>query len=99
MDDPRRWRAGLDASKNVLSSDDQGWPRVLQHLAQPVAWIVRIQGDKGASRRQASQDGEGKHRTCRQYYADQVSRFGFGRDGFRQPGKAIPQFPKRERCV
>src|SRR5450432_1553614 len=82
MDDARRWRDGLDASKELLSSDDQGGPRILQHLAQPVVWIVRIQGDKGASRRQASQHCERKHRTRRQYDSDQVSGLGFGRDGF-----------------
>jgi hypothetical protein len=82
MDDARRWRAGIDASKDILSCDDQGWPRILQHLHQPVAWIVRIQGNKGTSGRQASQYGEGKHRTRGQQYADQVSRLGFCRDGF-----------------
>ena len=60
---------------------------------------MSIQGHKRASRRQARQHGEGKHRTCRQQDADQLSRFGFGRDGFGQPGEAIPQFPKGERCV
>ena len=100
MDEVRRyWRDGLDASSDILSSDDQGWPRIVQHLAQPVARVARIQGDKGASRRQASQHGERKHRTSRQYNTDQVSRFGFGRDGFGQSGETIPQFRKRERCV
>ena len=100
MDDARGWRAGpRTPAKDVLASDDQGWPRILQHLAQPVAWIVGIQGDKGASRRQAGQHGERKHRDRRQDDADQISRSGFGRDGFGQSGEAIPQFRIRERCV
>ena len=86
-------------AKDIVSSDDQGWPRILQHLAQPVAGIVRIQRDKGASRRQAGQHGERTHRTRRQYYADQVSRFGFSRDGFGESGEAIPQFRIRERGI
>src|ERR1700686_4306254 len=36
-----------------------------------------------------------KHRTCRQYYTDQVSWLGFLRDGFGQSGEAIPQFRKK----
>ena len=72
MDDARGRRDGLDAAKDILSSDDQSWPRILQHLAQPVAWILRIQGDKGASRRQARQHGERKHRTRRQDDADEL---------------------------
>src|SRR6202795_3096515 len=76
MDDARRLCAGIDASKDILSSDDQGRPRILQHLSQPVAWIVRIKGNKGTSGRQASQYGEVKHRTCRQHDADQLSRIG-----------------------
>src|SRR5439155_9778646 len=51
LDDAHRWGDGLYASKDILSSDDQRRPRVLQYLTQPVAWIVRIQGDKGPSRR------------------------------------------------
>jgi len=75
---------------DILRSDDQGRPRVLQDLAQPVAWIVRINCYKGPSRRQASQNGEGEHRTGRQHDADQFARFGFGLDVFSQSGKAIP---------
>jgi hypothetical protein len=97
-EDVRRWRASLDASEDILSSNDQGRPRILQHLAEPIAGVVRIQGDKGASRREASQYGERKHRTRRQNDSDEVSRFGFALDGFGQSGKGIPQFPKRERC-
>src|SRR5689334_19022762 len=82
MDDARRWRDALDASKAIVSADDQGRPRILQHLAQPVVWIVGIQGDKGPRRRQASQHRDGKDRTSGQYDADQLSRLGFGRDGF-----------------
>jgi hypothetical protein len=99
MDDARGGRDGLDAAQDILSSDDQSWPRIVQHLAQPVGWILRIQGDKGASRRQARQHGQRKHRTRRQYDADQLSRSGFARDGFGQSGEAIPQFRIRERCV
>src|SRR5215469_5236395 len=54
IDDARCWLTGIDASKAILSSDDQGRPRILQHLAQPVARIVRIHGNKGTSGRQAS---------------------------------------------
>jgi len=103
MDDAR-WRAGRNASRDILASDilsgdDQSRPSILQHLTQPVARIVRIKRDKGTSSRQASQYGKRKHRTCRQQYADQVSRFGFRRNGFGQSGKTIPQFHKRERCI
>ena len=99
MDDARARRDGLDVAKGILSSDDQRRLRILQHLAQPAAWILRIQGDEGASRRQARQHGERKHRTHRQEDADELTRSGFGRDGFGQSGEAIPQLAIRERCV
>src|SRR5262245_24842747 len=37
-----RWRDGFDGSMDILSREDQGWPRILQHLAQPVARIESI---------------------------------------------------------
>jgi len=80
------WRAGLDASKNVLSSDDQGWPRV-STPAQPVALDSEIQGDKGASRRQQARCGGNIDMSavlCRSGL-----QVWFRRDGFGQSGKAI----------
>src|SRR5215471_16353754 len=50
LDYANRWRDSLDGSKRILSSEDQGWPSILQHLAQPVVWVVGIQDDKGTSR-------------------------------------------------
>jgi hypothetical protein len=82
MNDARRWRNAIDGFKHILSCNDQSWPGILQHLDQPVAWIMRIQCNKGTPGRQASHYGEGIHRTRRQQYADEVSGPGFCRNSF-----------------
>src|SRR5215467_14469790 len=56
-------RKGLDGFEDILLCEDQGGPGIQQYLAQPVARIMWIQGDKRASRRQASQYRDGKQRT------------------------------------
>ena len=83
----------------IFSCDDQRWPRILQHLIQPVRRIVRIECDKRASCRQAREHRDGKHRTCRQQDADQISGLGLGRQDLGKPRDAIPQLAKGQRCV
>ena len=59
----RSWRAHCDRFADICRPNDQGRRRVLQDLTQPVAWIARINCYERPYRRQASQQGQGEHRT------------------------------------